>query len=130
LTNFITAKGDSGASNHYWRLADIDVLDNVINATGPTVTQPDNTTLTSTQKGTLPFSTDLTTTAKQATILNGLQSSSLISFGQLCDDNCEVLLRKQNCYVVKNKKIILQGRRNPYDKFWDINIPKKSKPYQ
>ena len=119
----IKAKGDSGASNHYWRLADLDVFDELITKTGPTVALPDNTTLTSSQQGILPLSTELSVKAKTAVILDNLQSSSLISFGQLCDDDCEVLLQKKKCYVVKNKNIILEGTRNASDKLWDIDIP-------
>ena len=68
--------------------------------------------------------------AKKATILNNLHSSSLLSFGQLCDDGCDVLLQSKKCYVIKNKDIILQGTRNIYDKLWDIEIPTKHKIYK
>ena len=33
---------------------------------------------------------------------------SIISFGQICGDNCEVVLDKNNLYAFKNEKLILQ----------------------
>ena len=57
-------------------------------------------------------------------ILPKLLSSSLISLGQLCDDDCDILLNKKILLAMKNKKIILKGYRNPNDKLWDIPIEK------
>ena len=119
----VIAKGDSAASNHYWRLQDMDTLTNVKSAPGPTVTLPNLTTITSTQQGQLPLSQKLSHQAKQAAVLTDLHSASLISFGQLCDDNCKVLLDKKKCYVMKDQELILQGTRNYNDGLWDITLP-------
>ena len=58
-------------------------------------------------------------------ILTKLTSSSLISLGQLCNDDCEILLNKTTILAIKNKKVILRGTRNPNDKLWDIPIQKR-----
>ena len=58
-------------------------------------------------------------------ILPKLTSSSLISLGQLCDDNCAILLNKTKLLAIKKNKIILRGTRNPNDKLWDIPIQKQ-----
>ena len=59
-------------------------------------------------------------------ILTKLKSASLISMGQLCDDDCLVVLSKKKLAVVKNNKIVLRGTRNKKDDLWDIPIYKRS----
>ena len=106
-------------------LSDIDVLENVHStSTGPRVTLPNGETLTSTQVGYLPLSSELSQQAKKANILENLKSASLISFGQLCNDGCEVILKDKTCHVYKNNKQILQGFRNRQDNLWDIPLIK------
>ena len=65
-----------------------------------------------------------------ANVLPKLQSASLISLGQLCDDNCDINLNKTSIRVFKNKQKILQGKRNPNDRLWDIPIPVSIEPKQ
>ena len=84
--------------------------------------QPDMTILKATQKGQLPLGNQLSKKAKEAAVLKDLNSASLISFGQLCDDDCQVLLDKHECRVTKNQKLIMQGWRNKNDGLWDIPI--------
>ena len=121
--NYIIAKGDSGASRHYFKPSDAKVLHNVTPATDVKVILPDNSQLTSTHKGLIPIeSKELSQQAKTSTILKDLNSSSLISLGQLCDDNCQVLLTKKNIHIVKNNKIVIQGQHNMNDGLWDIPV--------
>ena len=47
--------------------------------------------------------------AQKAHILPGLKSSSLISLGQLCDDNCVIQLTKSHLFVFKNNQLVLIG---------------------
>ena len=96
--NIVIAKGDSGASSHYLRNEDKTILSHVIKETGPPVTFPNNVLSTANQSGQFPFSDKLSASAKKAMILPELQSSSLVSLGQLCDDNCTVVLDK-NIYM-------------------------------
>ena len=60
------AKADSGASKYYFRPQDINVLKNIIDKDGPTVSLPDNTILHATKAGTLPI-TGVSKTAKKYT---------------------------------------------------------------
>ena len=99
--DIVIAKGDSGATKHYWRLKDKDVLNNLKLFQGPNVTLPNNMSIRSTEKGNIPFSSKLSESAKDASILPGLESSSLVSLGQLCDDDCEILLNKKSLFVIK-----------------------------
>ena len=57
-------------------------------------------------------------------ILPELKSSSLISMGQLCDDDCLVVLSKKKLAAIKDNKIVLKGTRNKKDGLWDIPIYK------
>lgn len=91
---------------------------------GPTVQQPDNTTLRSSGSGQLPISKKLSTDAKQAIILPNLKNLSLISLGQLCDDGCKIALHPKRLLVRKNNNIILCGIGNCQDGLWDIPIAK------
>ena len=121
-SNFITTKADSGATKHYFRSQDMACLQQIEQAHGPSVFLPNIETITSTHTGLLPYDS-LTTQAKTANILPQLHSASLLSLGQLCDDNCDVHLNKYNINIFKNNKKILQGHRNFSDGLWDVPIP-------
>ena len=125
-TNIVIAKGDSGASSHYLRSKDKSILSHIIKEQGPPVTFPNNVLSTANQSGQLPFSNKLSASAKKAMILPELQSSSLVSLGQLCDDNCTVVLDKKYLHAIKKDEIILRGYRNSHDGLWDIPLQKTS----
>ena len=116
------AKGDSAASHHYWREKDAHVLADIIDSPGPPVLIPDGTTITSTRKGILPISQQLSQKGSTAMILPGLSSASLISIGQLCDDGCNVFLNEKTLLAVKDDKVVLEGIRNRTDNLWDIPV--------
>ena len=118
------AKADSGASSHYFRTADTQALQDLCPTPyGPTVKLPDCSSIQVTHKGILLLSQSLSTVSKTAHILDGITNSSLISIGQLCDDNCIAVLDKKHLQVFKNKKCTLTGTRNPTDGLWDIPLP-------
>ena len=105
------AKLDSGATGSYFQMQDAKHLQNIQNQTGPIVVLPDNSKMTSTKTGSLPFP-GLSSKAQQAHIYPKLQSASLISVGKLCDDGCDVTFRKNDVTAVKNNNIVLSGKRN------------------
>ena len=88
----VIAKADSGASRHYIRDDDKSILNFRKKDLGPTVLLPNNDSMTSTESGILPLSGHLNAAAKKAHIFSDLHSASLISLGQLCDDNCTIVL--------------------------------------
>jgi hypothetical protein len=90
---------------------------------GPSVTLPDSTNIQATQSGQLPFHPSLSHRAKTAHILAGITDSSLISLGQLCDDDCVAILDKHKLKVFKDSTCILAGTRNTQDGLWDIPVP-------
>jgi hypothetical protein len=124
-TSTISAKADSGASSHYFRETDQNILSN-LRATPfePTGMLPDSTHVQETHSGLLPLHHSLSKTAKKtAHVLDGMTNSSLISIGQLCDDDCVAILDKRRLQVFKNSKCILMGPRNTTDALWDIVLP-------
>ena len=122
----VIAKADSGATSHYWKPEDAHILDHIQDHNGPLVALPDMSTLQSTQQGTIPLSLALTKTSTTANILPGLKSSSLLSLGNFCNDGCKVILRKNDCHVIKDNEVVLSGIRNKHDGLWDIPFPQLS----
>ena len=59
-------------------------------------------------------------------VLPHFRSASIISLGQLCDDNCNLLLTKKELYTINNNKLMLKGDRNLIDGLWDIFIEKRT----
>ena len=90
--NPVHAVVDSGASSHYLRPKDKRCATSVKPTNnGPTVVLPNAATITSDSIAQLPLSTKLSSTAQQAHVLPGLTSTSLLSVGKFCDDDCDVL---------------------------------------
>ena len=101
----------------------MEVLEEVHAFNGPTVTLPDNSTIHSTAFGLLPLPTDVfSKAARNTAVFNNLQSSSLISLGQLCDNDCVIHLNKHELKVIKNQEVVMRGFRNQQDGLWDIPI--------
>ena len=99
----VLAKGDSGASDHYFRPEDQHCLSDLRAVKSPPIMLPDHTTLQGSEMGTLPFDPGISQKACEGKVLPGLKSSSLISIGKLCDDGCKVLFDDERMYAIKNK---------------------------
>ena len=115
-------KADTGASAHYIKNDDKSFLLNVQPSLHPKQVQlPDETIIESTHDATLPIN-GISNFAKEATIFPDLTSASLLSIGQLCNDDCTAIFTKQNMKVIKNEKVILHGTRNLSDGLWDVPL--------
>ena len=125
-TTYCVAKGDTGASHHYWTNNNKSILKNLTKMKGISVQLPNSEIITSTEKGELPLSSLLSPQAKNAIVLPKLTSANLISLGQLCDDGCSIVLDKNKMIAVKDNTIVLKGKRNKKDGLWDIPITKTS----
>ena len=88
------------------------------------MTLPNKEIIQSSQQGILPLSTG--TKANTALLLPNLTNSSLLSIGQMCDDDCVAVFIKHAMHIYKNAKIILLGQRNNIDGLWDIAIQNPS----
>ncbi len=121
------AKGDSGTSQHYISESDKNILNFPTPATNQTVLLPNNQHICLSIHGTLPLSNHLSKTAQSAHVLPKLRTS-LISLGQLADDNCIIMLTKQHLKVFKHCRCILNGHQNAVDGLWDIPLQNSSYP--
>jgi hypothetical protein len=65
------------------------------------------------------------TQARQAYILPGLVHNSLISVGQLCDNECSVTFTQDQVTVSKNGKRVMYGSRYPKSHLWRVNLKQK-----
>ena len=117
----IIAKGDSGASAHCFAYSSKNHLINVHHAAGPEIALPNQQKITTTATANIPLK-QFSNAATKTYLLKDLQKTNLISLGQLCDDNCYVVLTKKKLYVCKDKKLLLQGYRNRDDGLWDITL--------
>jgi hypothetical protein len=72
--------------------------------------------------------TDLPPQARQAHILPGLVHNSLISVGQLCDNECSVTFTQDQVTVSKNGKHLMYGSRDPKSRLWRVNLKQKVEP--
>ena len=96
---------------------------------GPRVRLPENRTMDPEQTGHLPLA--LPPAATETHVFSALQNASLISFGQLCDDDYQAIFNKKKLQVLdKNKNIILTGKRNIPDGLWDIPLTPTHPPAQ
>ena len=123
LSYCVTAKLDSGASKHYVRPEDSACLKDIIHVPPSFVGLPDKKVTEINKQGSLALHPALTNSAQTGHILNDLKSATLLSAGQLCDDDCTVILNKKTAIVQKDNKTILRGNRNLRDNLWDIQIP-------
>jgi hypothetical protein len=64
-----------------------------------------------TLKGNLPLSPKLSSTAQSAFVLDDLQTGTLISLAQLCDDDCIAIFDKYEVKILKNDRVIIKGTR-------------------
>ena len=89
--NIVTAKLDSGASKHYVRPQDKQCLSDIITVPPSLVGLPDKTFSEITQQGKMNLDPALSPTAQTGHVLNNLKSATLLSAGQLCDDDCTII---------------------------------------
>ena len=125
--NHSIAKGDSGATQHYISTNHKQHLTSIKPTAATPILLPNNATIPISSTGFLPLSNHLSDTAQKANIVPRLHTS-LISLGQLANDNCTIILTKKFLKVFKNCKCILTGYRNFSDGLWDIPLNKKIPP--
>ena len=115
--------GDSGASGNYFNITDIKLLKGVYKHNDDnkiTVTLPNGNKITSTHIGYLNIK-NLSKIARKVHLFPNLKGS-LLSFGQICDDNCQVVLDNISAKVLKNNAIILTGTRSSSNGLWYMNL--------
>jgi hypothetical protein len=76
-------------------------------------------------RATIPLAAALSKQAQAGHIFGDLQGS-LISIGQLCDDDCVALFSKYQVDIIKDGQIIIKGKRNTTNGLWNIPLVPKS----
>ena len=85
--------------------------------------------ITAEQQGLLSLQS-LSKDARRTQVFKKITNASLISIGQLCDNDCEAKFTKKEMQVVsKNGTKVLQGTRNLTDGLWDVTIPAPTLPH-
>ena len=121
--NTIVCKADTGATKNYFTEKDSNILLNLKKVkNGPKVQLPNKMVLPTIFSGNIPLHPLLSNNATKAHIIKGLTNASLISIGQLCDNNCIAIFDKHDLKIFQNKILVLSGKRNQNDGLWDINI--------
>ena len=121
INTTIISKGNSVASHHYFRTKEAHILQNVQNTIGPTVQQPDHSILQSQESVQVLLIKKFSIATQHVLILPNLNSASLLSLRQICDDGYTVVLTKKTKRCLKNEGI-LQGVQNWQDDLWYIPI--------
>ena len=117
---------DSGTTGTFLTPSDEIHLQNPTNVIdGPTVLSASGTAMPSTVQGTLNLSKHLTPPAQSAFVLENLKTGSLISLAQLCDDDCIAIFTNYDVKIVKNRQVIITGRRESSG-LWSIPITSNS----
>ena len=100
-TRTIKCKVDSGATNTYIRSIDKSLLNNIqAENKHRTIILPNNKRVMINEVGTLNTTANLSSTAKQASVVPDLKSASLLSVGNLCDDGCKVNFDDKKLQVI------------------------------
>ena len=113
---------DSGATGTFVTSADAMHLRHPTpTSTGPTVLSASGDVMPSTFKGVLPLSPLLSTQTQSAFVLDDLQTGTLVSLAQLCDDDCIAIFSKYDVKILKNDTLIIAGIRDP-NGLWSIPL--------
>ena len=106
-------KADLGASKTYLCKRNMKYLDNIkVLLDGSKATLTDNFCIQASAQGNLPLHKNVTL---PSLVYPALNNKSLLSIGQLCDEDCVVIFDKKLFSIIENNKVILQGNRNLRD---------------
>ena len=124
-----TAIVDTGATGHYLDAASEQHCINVQSTdTGPSVQVANGYNTETSKRVIFPLAEELSTQAKVGHIFDSLKSGSLISIGQLYDDDCVALFTKFNVNIYKDGKIITVGKTNDTNGLCNIPLAPKAAP--
>jgi hypothetical protein len=109
--------GDQDAEQHCVNLS--------LNTTGSSVQVANGHIIEPNKRVPIPLAPELSADAKTGHLFNDLQSGTLISLGQLCDDECVALFTKYDVKIYKHGQVIIVRKRNPMNGLWNIPLAPK-----
>ena len=68
------------------------------------------------------MSNKLSSKAQSAHVFNDIIAGSLISMGQLFDDDCITIFTKFDVKILKHNQVIITGLRNRTNGLWNIPL--------
>ena len=119
---------DTGSTGHYFVPdAAPHCHDIQHTSTGPSVQVANGHNIKTTQRATIPLAKELSEQAKTGHIFDHLKSCSLISIGQLCNNDCVALFTKYHVNIFKNGQCIIGGQQNQSNGLWNIPLAPKER---
>ena len=112
---------DSKATHHYLESEVLPHCTNLRAAQGPKATVANGVTISPISQASIPITTSFSQSAQHTYIFDDLKTGSLISVGQLCNDDYVVIFSRYDVGVFKNDEIIIVGKRVD-NGVWDIPI--------
>ena len=98
-SNQYNALVDTAAAHNYFSEDATEYCNNIKPANGPHVKAATGDGITPTLQAKIKLSSDLLDEAQHVFIFNDLATGSLLSIGQLCDDDCIALLSKYHLKI-------------------------------
>ena len=89
---------------------------------GPTVQVANGNIIRPEFSATLQLSSKLSSRAQSAYIFNDITTSSLISMGQLYNDNCVTIFTKFDIKILKHNQVIITGLQDQTNILWNIPL--------
>ena len=112
---------DTAATKHYIIPRDLSICDKVKDTLGKKVAVTDGRIISWTKKAILSLSNKLTEKASVAYSFDNLKIGSLISIGQLCDDDCIAIFTKYDVQIIQRNEILIRGKRTD-NGLWNIPL--------
>ena len=112
---------DTAATKHYFIPHYLNICDKVKDTLGPKVAVADGRMIYLTKKAILPLSNKLTEKARVAFSFDNLKSGSLISIGQLCDDDFIAIFTKYDVQIIRHNEILIRGKQTD-NELWKIPL--------
>ena len=111
---------DTAATKHYIIPQDLNICDKVEDTLGPKLAVADGHIILPTKKAILPLSNKLTEKYRVVLSFDNLKSGSLISIGQLCDENCIAILSNYDFQIIQHNEILVKVKRTD-NWFWEFH---------
>ena len=111
----VTSKSlpDTAATSHYLHPSALPHYSQVANTTsGPTVQVANGHIIRPAFSATLQLSSKLSSKAQYAHVFKEITTGSLISMGELCDDNSVAIVTKYDVKILKHNQVIIPGLRD------------------
>ena len=107
-SNHTAIVGTTGATGHYLDDTAEQYYTHIEHtSTRPSVRVANGENIETSKRATVPLAKELSDKAKVGHIFDDLQSGSLISIGQLCNDNCVALFMKYDIQIYKDGKVVI-----------------------